>query len=92
MMEVVQRKKSRDPGARHDTDMVRTLTPESVRSQVLKSFVAIGVGSLTSPQLHSSHEFDLPSGRYLASGSGAPGFESRLCRINVESLGKALNA
>ena len=30
------------------------------------------------------------SGRHLASGSGGPGFESWLCQVDVESLGKAL--
>ena len=30
------------------------------------------------------------SGRHLASRSGNPGFESWLCQVDVESLGKAL--
>ena len=30
------------------------------------------------------------SGRHLALGSGGPGFESWLCQVNIESLGKAL--
>ena len=30
------------------------------------------------------------SGRHLASGSEGPGFESCLCQVDVESLGKAL--
>ena len=30
------------------------------------------------------------SGRHLASGSEDPGFESWLCQVDVESLGKAL--
>ena len=30
------------------------------------------------------------SGRHLASGSEGPGFESWLCQVDVESLGKAL--
>ena len=30
------------------------------------------------------------SGRHLALGSGGPGFESWLCQVDVESLGKAL--
>ena len=32
-----------------------------------------------------------PSGRHLVSGSEGPGFESWLCQVDVESLGKALN-
>ena len=28
--------------------------------------------------------------RHLASGSGGPGFESWLCQVDIESLGKAL--
>ena len=31
------------------------------------------------------------SGRHLALGSGGPGFESWLCQVDVESLGKALS-
>ena len=31
------------------------------------------------------------SGSYLAWGSGDPRFESWLCQVDVESLGKALN-
>ena len=31
------------------------------------------------------------SGRHLASGSRGPGFESWLCQVVVESLGKALH-
>ena len=30
------------------------------------------------------------SGRHLTSGSEGPGFESWLCQVDVESLGKAL--
>ena len=30
------------------------------------------------------------SGRHLALGSGGPGFESWLCQVDVESLGKAI--
>ena len=48
--------------------------------------------SMVAFAIHVRQEFMVlwSGGRHLASGSGCPGFESWLCQVDFESLGKAL--